>query len=42
MTLPLATAALSVFQQAMALGYGDEDFAAVIKSAQKHQKQRNT
>ncbi len=41
-TLPLATAALSVFQQAMALGYGDEDFAAVIKSAQKHQKQRNT
>jgi 3-hydroxyisobutyrate dehydrogenase len=41
-TLPLATAALSVFQQAMALGYGGEDFAAVIKSAQKHQKQRNT
>ena len=38
-SLPLSTAALSVFRQAMAMGYGGEDFAAVIKSAQK---QRNT
>jgi 3-hydroxyisobutyrate dehydrogenase-like beta-hydroxyacid dehydrogenase len=37
--LPVATASLSVFRHAMELGYGGEDFAAVIKSAQK---QRNT
>jgi 3-hydroxyisobutyrate dehydrogenase len=36
--LPVAAAALSVFRQAMALGYGGEDFAAVIKSMEK---QRN-
>ncbi len=36
--LPMATAALTVFRQAIALGYGGEDFAAVIKSMQK---QRN-
>jgi 3-hydroxyisobutyrate dehydrogenase len=34
-SLPLATAALSVFQQAIATGYGDEDFSAVTKSPQK-------
>lgn len=36
--LPVATASLSVFRQAMELGYGGEDFAAVIKSAQKQRK----
>jgi 3-hydroxyisobutyrate dehydrogenase-like beta-hydroxyacid dehydrogenase len=39
--LPVATASLSVFRQAMEFGFGGEEFAAVIKSAQK-QKQRNT
>jgi 3-hydroxyisobutyrate dehydrogenase len=34
-SLPLATAALSVFQQAIASGHGDEDFSAVTKSPQK-------
>jgi 3-hydroxyisobutyrate dehydrogenase len=37
-SLPVACASLSVFEQAMERGYGGEDFAAVIKSAQK---QRN-
>jgi len=31
-SLPIATAALSEFQQAIAAGYGDEDFSAVSKS----------
>jgi len=38
-SLPVACASLSVFEQAMERGYGGEDFAAVIKSAQK---QRDT
>jgi 3-hydroxyisobutyrate dehydrogenase len=36
--LPVTTASLSVFRQAMELSYGGEDFAAVIKSAQKQRK----
>ena len=31
-SLPIATAALSEFQQAIAAGHGDEDFSAVSKS----------
>jgi 3-hydroxyisobutyrate dehydrogenase len=34
-SLPVATAALAVFQQAIAAGHGDEDFSAVIKSRQR-------
>jgi 3-hydroxyisobutyrate dehydrogenase len=34
-SLQTAGAALSVFQRAIAEGYGDEDFSAVIKSAKK-------
>ncbi len=34
-SLPLAAAALSVFQQAMAAGHGDQDFSAVTKLSQR-------
>ncbi len=34
-SLKTATAALSVFQEAIAGGYGDEDFSAVTKSSEK-------
>jgi 3-hydroxyisobutyrate dehydrogenase len=34
-SLPLATTALAVFKQAIALGHGDEDFSAVIKSPEE-------
>jgi 3-hydroxyisobutyrate dehydrogenase len=34
-SLPIATAALSVFQHAIAEGHGDEDFSAVTKSPER-------
>lgn len=37
-SLPLATAALDVFRQAIAAGHGDEDFAAVTKLSHAQRK----
>jgi 3-hydroxyisobutyrate dehydrogenase len=34
-SLPLATAALAVFEQAIAQGHGNEDFSAIIKSREE-------
>jgi 3-hydroxyisobutyrate dehydrogenase len=37
-SLPVAAAALGVFEQAIALGHGDEDFSAVVKSHEERTK----